>query len=189
MARPLRLEFPGAIYHLTGRGNARQKVFFTDADRELFLNTLTGVVSRYHWICRAYCLMANHYHLLVETPKANLSIGMRQLNGNTSDPMSRSFPGRDRLTPRERDVLNQIASAASNKEAAKNLGISQRTVEIHRVHIMQKLGAKNTADLIRIVLTAVRSRRDYAAARSSSIIRFIASYGLLWRYFYLSTTA
>jgi len=81
MARPLRLEFPGAIYHLTGRGNARQKVFFTDADRELFLSTLTGVVNRYHWICRAYCLMANHYHLLVETPKANLSIGMRQLNG------------------------------------------------------------------------------------------------------------
>ena len=78
---------------------------------------------------------------------------MRQLSGNASDPMSRSFPGRDRLTPRERDVLNQIASAASNKEAAKNLGISQRTVEIHRVHIMQKLGAKNTADLIRIVLT------------------------------------
>ena len=67
MARPLRLEFPGAIYHLTGRGNARQKVFFTDADRELFLSTLNGVVSRYHWICRAYCLMANHYHLLVET--------------------------------------------------------------------------------------------------------------------------
>ena len=81
MARPLRLEFPGAIYHLTGRGNARQKVFFTDADRELFFNTLAGVVTRYHWICHAYCLMANHYHLLVETPKANLSIGMRQLNG------------------------------------------------------------------------------------------------------------
>ena len=81
MARPLRLEFPGAIYHLTGRGNARRKVFLTDADRELFLSTLNGVVHRYHWICHAYCLMANHYHLLVETPKANLSIGMRQLNG------------------------------------------------------------------------------------------------------------
>jgi REP element-mobilizing transposase RayT len=50
MARPLRLEFAGAIYHLTSRGNARQKVFFTDADRELFLSTLTGVVSRYDWI-------------------------------------------------------------------------------------------------------------------------------------------
>ena len=81
MARPLRLEFPGAIYHLTSRGNARQKVFFTDTDRQLFLDTLTGVVSRYSWICHAYCLMANHYHLLVETPKANLSLGMRQLNG------------------------------------------------------------------------------------------------------------
>jgi len=81
MARPLRLEFPGAIYHLTSRGNARQKVFLTDPDCQLFLKTLAGVVSRYHWICHAYCLMANHYHLLVETPKAKLSIGMRQLNG------------------------------------------------------------------------------------------------------------
>ena len=48
MARPLRLEFPGAVYHLTSRGNARRKVFFTDADRELFLSTLSGVVRRYH---------------------------------------------------------------------------------------------------------------------------------------------
>ena len=81
MARPLRLEFAGAVYHLTSRGNARQKVFFSDTDRALFLETLAQVVSRYGWICHAYCLMANHYHLLVETPKANLSIGMRQLNG------------------------------------------------------------------------------------------------------------
>ncbi|MBI2534293.1 MAG: transposase, partial [Deltaproteobacteria bacterium] len=81
MARPLRLEFNGAVYHLTSRGNARQKVFFSDTDRELFLETLAQVVSRYGWICHGYCLMANHYHLLVETPKANLSIGMRQLNG------------------------------------------------------------------------------------------------------------
>jgi putative transposase len=81
MARPLRLEFPGAVYHLTSRGNGRQKIFLADTDRELFLHTLTQVVSRYGWLCHAYCLMANHYHLLVETPKANLSIGMRQLNG------------------------------------------------------------------------------------------------------------
>ncbi|HLA83463.1 MAG TPA: transposase [Thermoguttaceae bacterium] len=81
MARPLRLEFAGAVYHLTSRGNARQKVFFSDEDRQLFLDTLAQVVSRYGWICHGYCLMATHYHLLVETPKANLSIGMRQLNG------------------------------------------------------------------------------------------------------------
>jgi putative transposase len=81
MARPLRLEFAGAVYHLTSRGNARQKIFFNDGDRELFFQTLAHVVSRYSWVCHAYCLMANHYHLLVETPKANLSIGMRQLDG------------------------------------------------------------------------------------------------------------
>ena len=89
MARPLRVEFSGAIYHLTSRGNARQKVFFTDADRELFLDTLSQVVSRYGWICYAYCLMANHYHLLVETPKANLSLGMRQLNGMYTQSFNR----------------------------------------------------------------------------------------------------
>lgn len=82
MARLLRLEFPGAIYHLTSRGNARQKVFFADVDHELFLSTLAAVVRRYNWICHAYCLMANHYHLLIKTPKPNLSIGMRQLNND-----------------------------------------------------------------------------------------------------------
>jgi len=90
VARPLRLEFAGAIYHLTSRGNARQKVFFSDADRELFLNTLSRVVRRYGWICHAYCLMANHYHLLVETPKANLSIGMRHLNGVYTQSFNRA---------------------------------------------------------------------------------------------------
>jgi REP element-mobilizing transposase RayT len=67
--------------HLTSRGNARQKIFWGDSDRELFLSILARVVSRYDWLCHAYCLMANHYHLLVETPKANLSLVMRQLNG------------------------------------------------------------------------------------------------------------
>jgi putative transposase len=89
MARPLRVEFSGAIYHLTSRGNARQKVFFTETDRELFLDTLSQVVSRYGWICHAYCLMANHYHLLVETPKGNLSLGMRQLNGMYTQSFNR----------------------------------------------------------------------------------------------------
>src|SRR5689334_9510496 len=62
-------------------GQRAAENFFTDADREVFLNTLAQVVLRYGRICHAYCLMANHYHLLVETPKGNLSLGMRQLNG------------------------------------------------------------------------------------------------------------
>jgi FixJ family two-component response regulator len=62
------------------------------------------------------------------------------------------FPGRSRLTQREREVLAEIAAASSNKEAAAHLGLSPRTIEVHRAHIMMKLGAKNTADLIRMVL-------------------------------------
>jgi REP-associated tyrosine transposase len=81
MARPLRIEFPGAVYHVTSRGNGRNKIFGDDKDREVFLSTLESVVTRYNWICHAYCLMDNHYHIMLETPDANLSIGMRQLNG------------------------------------------------------------------------------------------------------------
>ena len=81
MARPLRLEFPGAIYHVTARGNARNAIFLDDEGRALFLGCLGEVVARLGWRCHAYCLMDNHYHLLIETPEGNLSRGMRQLNG------------------------------------------------------------------------------------------------------------
>lgn len=81
MARPLRIEFAGALYHLTSRGDRREAIFEDDADREAFLGVLAEVVERYHWICHAFCLMTNHYHLVVETMDGNLSQGMRQLNG------------------------------------------------------------------------------------------------------------
>jgi len=81
MARPLRLEFPEAVYHVTSRGNARQAIFIDDEDRGGFLDVLSMVVERFKWFCHAYCLMDNHYHLLIETPNANLSKGMRELNG------------------------------------------------------------------------------------------------------------
>jgi putative transposase len=81
MARPLRIEYDGALYHVTSRGNDRKAIFKEDHDRELFLNSLAQVTRRFHWICYAYCLMNNHYHLVIETPDGNLSKGMRQLNG------------------------------------------------------------------------------------------------------------
>ena len=71
----------GALYHVTSRGNAREAIFLDDADRWRFLDTLGEVIERHRWVCHAYCLMTNHYHLLVETPEANLSRGMRHLNG------------------------------------------------------------------------------------------------------------
>jgi putative transposase len=81
MARPLRIEYPGAVYHVTSRGNARQDVFLDDEDRLKFLEVLRQVVDRFNWLCHAYCLMPNHYHLLIETIDPTLSRGMRQLNG------------------------------------------------------------------------------------------------------------
>ena len=81
MARPLRVEHEGALYHVTSRGNARQDIFLDDADRVGFLGVLSQVVAHYGWICHAYCLMTNHYHLLIEIPEANLSKWMRQFNG------------------------------------------------------------------------------------------------------------
>jgi REP element-mobilizing transposase RayT len=81
VARPLRIEYAGAVYHVTSRGNEKKPVFKDDSDREWFLLTLLRVNKRYNWICHAYCLMNNHYHLLIETPDGNLALGMRQLNG------------------------------------------------------------------------------------------------------------
>ena len=81
MSRPLRIEFAGALYHITSRGNDRAAIFLVDSDRRQFLDTLGEVVGRCGWRCLAYCLMTNHYHLVVETPRANLSAGMRHVNG------------------------------------------------------------------------------------------------------------
>jgi len=80
MARPLRLEFPGAVYHITARGNARQPIVADDADRQRYVNALAREVSQQNWHCYAWCLMDNHYHLLIETPEGNLAAGMRHLN-------------------------------------------------------------------------------------------------------------
>jgi REP-associated tyrosine transposase len=135
MARPLRLQFPGAVYHVTSRGNARQKVFFTDADREQFLPTLADVVSRYRWICHAYCLMPNHYHLLIETPKANLSLGMRQLNGIYTQRFNRRhhrvghlFQGRFKAILVEKDchLLELCRYVVLNPARVKGSGTAQK---------------------------------------------------------------
>ncbi len=81
MARPLRIEFPGALYHITSRGNAGQEVFLDNKDRFSFLDLLGEVAERFQWRCYAYCLMPNHYHLLGETIEPTLSRGLRHLNG------------------------------------------------------------------------------------------------------------
>jgi len=64
MARPLRLEFTGALYHVTARGNRQEDIFEEDGDRIEFISIFQDVCDRYNWVCHAYCLMGNHYHLL-----------------------------------------------------------------------------------------------------------------------------
>jgi putative transposase len=81
MARPLRIEYDGALYHITSRGNERKPIYRDDEDRNSFLDGLKQVNKRFNWICHTYCLMNNHYHLVIETPDGNLSKGMKQLNG------------------------------------------------------------------------------------------------------------
>jgi REP-associated tyrosine transposase len=89
MARPLRPQFAGAVYHLTARGNARQSIFLDDSDRQRFLLLLAREILRRGWICPSYCLMPNHFHLLIETPRANLVRGMQCLNGAFSQGFNR----------------------------------------------------------------------------------------------------
>jgi FixJ family two-component response regulator len=92
--------------------------------------------------------------LVVRLEEAIGAYARRQAQFAGSNIATLHFPGREPLTRREREVLEQFTSGASNKEAGRTLGISPRTIEDHRANIMKKLGAKNAADLVRIVMTA-----------------------------------
>ena len=89
MARPLRIEFPGAIYHVTSRGNAQDAIFLDDIDRQNCLAVLELALRRFNVICHAYCLMPNHFHLLIETPDANLAKAIRQFNSTYTQAFNR----------------------------------------------------------------------------------------------------
>lgn len=91
MARPLRLEFSGALYHVTSRGDRREAIYLDDQDRREWLAVLALVCDRFNWVVHAYCQMTNHYHLVVETVEGNLSAGMRQLNGLYTQRFNRRY--------------------------------------------------------------------------------------------------
>ena len=82
MGRPLRIEYPGAFYHVTSRGNEQKDIFISQADREKFLAYLESAAERYEAVFHAYCLMTNHYHLMIETPAGNLSRIMKHINNS-----------------------------------------------------------------------------------------------------------
>jgi len=128
MTRPLRIELAGGLYHVTSRGDRREAIYRDDRDREAWLGLLGEVCERFNWRCHAWCQMTNHYHLVVETPEANLSAGMRQLNGVFTQHFNRRhglvghlFQGRYKAILVERDayllelsryvVLNPVRAA------------------------------------------------------------------------------
>ena len=128
MARPLRIEFPGAVYHVTSRGNARADIFEDDNDRRLFLSILGQTAKRFNWLCHAYCLMGNHYHLLIETPEGNLSVGMRHLG---RPAVTDIFSADKKIAKQERNRLVRHAYVAHGytlKEIAQVLGVHYTTI-------------------------------------------------------------
>jgi len=85
MARPLRLLFENAVYHITARGNRKDNIFNSSQDKSNFIEKMNEMFEKYSFVCYAYCLMSNHYHLFVKTPFANLSEGMHYLNSSYSN--------------------------------------------------------------------------------------------------------
>jgi putative transposase len=111
MARPLRIEFTGATYHVTSRGNERRDIFRDDADRYAFLAFLGQAVRRFSWSVTAWVLMSNHYHLVIQTPQRNISRGMHWLNGTYAawfnrrhDRVGHLFQGRFKALLIEREA-------------------------------------------------------------------------------------
>lgn len=134
MARPLRIELSGGLYHVTSRGDRREDIYFSDSDREAWLELFGQVCARFNWVCHAYCLMSNHYHLVIETPEGNLAQGMRQLNGVYTQMVNRShgrvghvFQGRYKaiLVEKDRYLLELARYVVLNPVRAgmvKNVG-------------------------------------------------------------------
>ena len=91
MVRPLRIEYSGALYHVTSRGDRREDIYHDDNDRQTWLDVFSQVCARFNWRCHAWCLMNNHYHILIETAEGNLSQGMRQLNGVYTQKSNRRY--------------------------------------------------------------------------------------------------
>lgn len=130
MTRPLRLEFPGALYHVTARGDHREAIYRDAEDRLAWLNTIALVCKRFNLVVHAFCQMTNHYHLLIETVDGNLSQAMRQLNGLYTQAFNRRhrlvghlFQGRYKaiLVQKERYLLELTRYVVLNPLRARML--------------------------------------------------------------------
>ena len=116
MARPLRIEYENAVYHVTARGNERKRIYFCDADYRKFLQYTEEAKKKYAILLHSYVLMSNHYHLIIETPGANLSRTMHYINGAYTSYINRKrkrsghlFQGRYKAIGRSRGQVLFLA--------------------------------------------------------------------------------
>ena len=140
MARPLRIQYPGAMYHVMNRGDQREDIFRDDEDRQRFLGTLTEACGKTEWQIHAYCLMRNHFHLVIETPQPNLVFGMKWLLGTYTKRFNirhkicgHLFAGRDAAGTLSLEQLSGLpapaggaATVAASGPVARGKGHSHR---------------------------------------------------------------
>ena len=146
--RPLRIEYAGALYHVTSRGNGQDDIYLNDEDRIDYLEVLREVGERFNWVIHAYCLMSNHYHILVETPDGNLSKGMRQLNGVYTQRFNRNN--------------NRVGHVFQGRYKAINVQKESYLLELARYIVLNPVRAQ-----------MVRSARDWRWSSYSATAGFI----------------
>lgn len=205
MARPLRIELAGGLYHVTSRGDRREDIYKDDTDRLAWLDTLAQCCERFNWAIHAWCQMSNHYHLIVETAEGNLSAGMRQLNGVYTQAVNRRyrhaghvFQGRYKAILIERDsyllellryvVLNPVR-AAMVKDVRQwkwssyhaTVGAAPTPPWLHTAWLLDQFGkqrARQIARYIDFVRQGVRGARVWDQLRGQIFLgsdAFVAS--------------
>ncbi len=185
MARPIRIEFPGANYHITSRSNSGKKIFLANEDRVIFLNILNNVVQRFSWLLHSYVMMDDHFHLVVETPQGHLSRGMRQLNGvytqyfnrhyNLEGPIFQGrfksilFEKKNYLLPLCRHVVLNPVRLGTQLSLDRHLWSSFRST----IGVSEDAAFLYTADLLSVlskqVKTSRRKFREYVEAGINEI--------------------
>ena len=122
VARKTRIEYPGAIYHVMNRGDRREAIFKDDSDRERFLETLGEACAKTSWRVQAYCLMGNHFHLVMETPEANLVAGMKWFWGHREELLGqmRGRMGEHHYGEERRESAEEKAQRVVREELRKS---------------------------------------------------------------------
>ena len=186
MARKLRVEYPGAIYHVMNRGDRREPIFKDDQDRQCFMDTLGEACRKTQWEIHAWCLMPNHFHLVIETPRANLVAGMKWLLATYTSRFNRRhklsghlFGGRYKSlivngSPFKAGVngKNVFGPVFSSRRSGASLSLGFKDLDPSL--LFHRSISDASPEAIRSVTHLVRPRlsRDFARSQSTCIIAY-----------------